>query len=241
MNIQSTKYKQKILINYSLDELSNKKFYTVDRGPDTDRYETTLSIKGTKEYIDELVNELQILRDNKKPVILTDMEEPIFGDNVKHDIDISTLVYKIDNKGSSKYKVYNIELTLLATDLFFEGQSDIPEGMKCLGHDWKGISIWNTHINETYNRNNYFVDREADTFLFTGNYLLSKEDNQMLLNWHKHNRGYNIYITEDQFGVIKMFGPNGGDTDHTVVIKQITYERVSPIHRKTKIELYKVV
>lgn len=232
-------YKPNITINYDLVKLSNSGYHSIDRGALTDRYSSTMTFRDTPEYIRELVSELTLLRDNNKSVLIDEFEENVFGDNVDYSGVIDCVVEKIDKETSPVFNVQTITITFLATDLSFIDNPIIPP-LNCMNNDWAGYSEWNTHVNETYTRQNYFIDRVADTYIFEGEYILSIEDNASLLSFWKTQRGSSFDINDGDFGTEFMFGPVAGNGTHKVIILDISYNRLSPIYRTTTIQLVKV-
>ena len=240
LELKSNDYKQDILINYKLVEASGNNFISVDRGVLTHRYSSTITFRQQKDIIREIVREITLLRTNGKEVILDEFDENIFGDNIDHSGSISCVVNMFGKETSPALNVQTIELTFLPIDLSFVGTTELPASLSCLNHKWKGYSDWNTHINETYNRSNYFIDREADTFTFEGDYILTIEDNQNLLTFWKTQRGSSFIIDDGDFGTEYMFGEDAGTGQHTVIITDVSYSRFSPISRLVTIKLVKV-
>jgi hypothetical protein len=232
-------YKPQILIDYKLIETSGGNFLSIDRGVETDRYATTITFRGLKDAIRSLVNELTILRANGKQIIFDEFNEPLFGDNVDHSGIINCVIDEFGVEESVALNVEAVTITFLATDLSFLGTGALPE-LQCLAHESKGYADWSTRVNETYNRSNYFVDRESDIYVFEGTYSLSLEDNKNLLSFWKIQRGIKFTINEVDWGVERMFGGHIASSVHDVIVVDMDYSRVSPNRRNTKIELVKV-
>lgn len=233
-------YTPDVNVNYELVELSTNSFIPVDRGYLTDRYATSVKFINRYDYIASLITELNLLRDNKKSLKLSDFQENIFGDNLDYTLPLDTLIFDFGDTSYKSFNVYQFSLKLLATDVKYKAGGSLPTGLRCINHAWSGYSKWDTHINETYNRHNYFVDRQSDTYTFKGKYILSIDDNADLFNFWKTQRGNAFVINESDFGVTNMFGPDGGTGSHNVIIKDIKYKKFSPIYRTTEIEMIKV-
>lgn len=236
MNI--TEYKPNNSINYKLVGLSNGDYTSIDRGLSTDRYSSTLTFRGRKEDIRNLVDKLTELRNNSKEVEISEFQVNIFGDNVDHSGTIKCLVHTFGKEESPNKNIQTIKITFLPTDLIFKLGSEIPS-LNCLSSKWSGYSDWNAHTVETYT-NNYFVDREADTFVFEGTYNLSVEDNSDLLNNWRLIRGNRFTINESDFGTERMFGGSTTDTTHNVIFLDVSYDNLGPVRRLTTIKLVKV-
>jgi len=232
-------FEREILINYTLVENSANKVISVDRGISSDRYEVTFHFRGKKDYISSIINELKALRLAKREVILYDCDEHFFGENIQHDVLIFTVITKMDKETSPLLNVYDVSVTFLAdtSKLVFIGTSSWPEGMKCLQSQWEGYSKWNTQVNETYFRSNYFVDYISDAYYFSGKYILTTQEIQDLLSFHKSQRGSNFVITDTQLGTSQPFGSEISDTSHTVVITKLDYERISSSYNSVTLEL----
>lgn len=233
-------YKPSILINFELVELSNSKFSSIDRGVLTDRYSTVLSFSNKTEYINSLISELNLLRDNLKPVLIDMFDERVFGDNVDHSGVVSCVINSLTPQASETINTQSVDIGFLPSAITYTGGSGIPAEVDCLQGGWKGYSRWKTHINETYQRDNYFVDREADVLVFEGSYIFTVDQNAEAFNFWKTQRGEPFSIEDGDFGVDNMFGSDGGNGTHIVIITNITYENISPTKRQTKIELVKV-
>jgi hypothetical protein len=233
-------YDPLISINYELIEISGNKYRSIDRGEDTDRYATKITTYGKRAYIDSLITELQLLRDNNKPIIIDECQEGIFGDHVYYGSPISCVLFEFGEQSSKSFNTFQIDITLLSTGISYNAGGSIPTSMKCLSHGWKGGANMNIHTNETYNSNNYFVNRVADSFEFEGSYILTTDDNADLFNYWRIQRGNVFTIDEADFGVTKMFGTLGGTGSHDVIIQEIITEPISSIYRSTTIKLIKV-
>jgi hypothetical protein len=237
INVYPLKAKQNILINYTLVDKSDRKQISIDRGLTTDRYECELEFLGEETSINTLYNELKLLRDNRKDVQLTEIDYYLFGDHINYSIPINTVVTKIKDLSSPSFHLKTFSVTLLCTNtLSFTGSISLPE-LTCLDAGWMGYNEWNTQVNETYTRNNYFVDSVADLYVFTGKYTLSVEDNRDLHMFWQSKRGKEFQIADGVFGITGMFGPNVDTQYHYVVIKEIKYETISPEFRSVTITL----
>lgn len=235
-------YRQNILINYDLVELSDNKYISVDRGALTDRYESTLTFSGNRSDMSSLYNTLYLIRQSKSPIILTDIDVPIFGDHIIYPEYLSTIITKITQLENKSTNIYSFELTLLCSnDSITFGVSPMPK-LTNLRNSWSGSRLWNFKVTETYNRINTFYDSECDRYTFTGEYLLTKENNNKVYTYWRNIRGSVITINESDWGITDMFGLGiGHQTTHNVVIKNIEYDKLGNIYRLTKITLYKVV
>lgn len=243
LDVKVINAKHSILINYELIENSAMNVISIDRGTQGDRYSCEFQFKGKESYIDEIINTIKDLRDNKQQIELSDFDENFFAENIDHTIPINCLVLKMDKQSSPNFNVYDITITFLAdtNSLEFTGTPSLPLGMKCLQHKWEGYSIWNTNINETYYRNNFFIDSEKDTYVFKGDFILNNTtEMQDILAFHKNIRGASWSINSTTFGIDKMFGSEVTGTEHNVVILELDYERISPNYDRVSLTLRKV-
>ncbi len=234
------KYKQKFLINFDLKALSNGTFRSIDRGINTDRYSTSLTFEDETDNINEMIRELKLLRDNNKEVIINECEERIFSDNIDHTIPLNTLVFKMGGQKSTGLHTQSLVIELLLSDPTYLSGNTLPSDLECLQAGWEGYSNWNTHVNETYNGENYFVDRVADVFVFNGSYIFNLEDTKSIINYWSTIRGNSFTINDGDFGVVEMFGADGGTGTHDIIITRLTYANMGPELREVKIELVKV-
>ena len=226
-------------IKYNLRKLDNGKYIARNNFPKRDKYSATLEIRAEAGYITSLVTELTLLRKNNKEVILDQMEENIFGDNIDHTGEIACVLPFFGNQESPAMNVQSINITFLPTELVFTPEATLPN-LSCANEQWTGFAEWKATTNQSLNSFNYFVDREADSYEFTGEYMLSLEENKNLLGFWKTQRGVPFLINDGDWGVYKMFGGYINTAQHQVIIKAVEYERVSPVLRKTKITLVRV-
>jgi hypothetical protein len=230
-----------MVINYELLPLSANKFKSIDRGVITDRYLVKFKFNGREEYITSIINEINLLRVNQKSIILYDIDERFFGDHINHSGQLNVTLYSISKEKTTNFNVKDIEVEfLLNSPSYIQMSNTLPLNMKCMQHKHEGYADINVVVNETYNRQNYFVDREEDSFTFTGTFTLSQDDTALLLNYWKNQRGEPFVINESMFGITHMFGAIAGVGSHTVIIKDITYTRLSSRYRDVKITLIKV-
>jgi hypothetical protein len=233
-------YVPDIGINYELIELSGNKFRSIDRGIGTDRYATTITAYGKRDYIQSLITELHTLRDNNKPIIIDQVQEGIFGDHINYTVPISCVLLEFGQESQRSFNTYQIDFKLISSGVTYKTGGSLPDKLKCLSAGWIGAVNMNIHTNETYNSSNYFVNRVADSYQFEGLYTLSVADNAELYNFWKGQRGNVFTIDESDFGVTQMFGSLGGTGTHDVIIQEITTEPISSIYRSTTIKLIKV-
>jgi hypothetical protein len=229
--IKAKTYSPDITVNFKLIETSSRKLVSIDRGSTTDRYETTLTVYGEPLYIGDFIRAITLLRTNGKSVVINSPNVRIFGDNVDHSVPIDTLVYKMGKQKTVNRNVMSVDVTFLATDLTFLSGALLPTDLQCLQTTWSGYSEWNTHISETYNRNNYFVDREADRYIFKGSYIMDIEQNKNIMNYWKTQRGASFTTTDAQWGTTEMFGAEVGTGTHDVVMINLDYVNISPTAR----------
>lgn len=223
-------------INYALIIKSDKKVRSIDRGASTDRYASEMVFRGKSDTIDALYHQLQLLRDASEEVVLSDFEDAYFGDHIDHSNAINCVVYKIEKLDSPVLRVKTFKIVFLGTDVQLIGTPQLPS-LTCLDAQWYGYNEWNTSVNETYDRNNYFVDREADLHLFKGTYHISKDENMDLFRYYSEQRGTEFTVDDGSFGINGMFGPNVTSDTHDVVFKAISYKAISPTLREVTIEL----
>lgn len=229
-----------ILINYNLLELSSNNYVSIDRGVSTDRYSSTMKFTGKKAYIDSIIKELHLLRNAKLPILIDRCDESFFGDHINHSGILDVTLTSIGKQQSNNFNVFEVDVTFILNNPIYNIGYDLPNSLHCLQHKWSGYSDWDIHVNETYNRQNYFVDRTCDKYEFIGTYVLSNIENSNLLNYWKYQRGKSFNIDESQFGVVDMFGATAISTQHNVIIRDITYKRISSKHREVTIKLIKV-
>ena len=238
--IRASSYEQNILINYKLVPTDSMNFISIDRGVATDRYETRLEFTQPEAYIHDLLDELQALRVANKQIVMGDFPERIFGDNIDHSTTIDCVLYDMGEEADAGKGVRSIWIKFLMTDPQYIGIPQLPDAIKCIQAGYKAYSIWNTHVVETYNRENYFVDKETDTTLFNAEYVLCDDENADLLRFWNTQRGTPFTVSDTDFGTTYMFGANGGTGNHLVIINKIEYKYISPKIRQTEIELVKV-
>lgn len=238
--IQAKSYTPIAKINFKLIETSSRKLVSIDRGAITDRYQTTLAVYGSPSYVGDLISELTTLRKNSKSVVINSPEVRIFGDNVNHSISIDTLVWSMGKQRTVSSNVQAVDVLFLASDVSFMSGSSLPTDLQCLQSTWEGFSQWNTHINETYSRNNYFVDRESDRYVFRGSYIMDIDQNKSIMNYWKIQRGIAFATTDTQWGTTEMFGAELGSGAHNVIMTDLSYTNISPTHRKVTVELTRI-
>jgi hypothetical protein len=238
--IKAKSYSPDITVNFKLIETSSRKLVSIDRGSNTDRYAATLTVYGEPTYIGDFIRAITLLRTNGKSVVTNSPEVRLFGDNVDHSVSIDTLVYTMGKQKTVNRNVMSVDITFLASDLTFLSGALLPTDLQCLQTSWMGYAEWNTHIAETYNRNNYFVDRDADRYIFKGSYIMDIEQNKNLMNYWKTQRGASFTTNDAQWGTTEMFGAEIGTGTHDVIMINLDYVNISPTHRKVTVELVRV-
>jgi hypothetical protein len=231
---------QSTLINYNLIKLSYNNYISVDRGGDTDRYSSEMKFFGSKDYISTILNEIYTLRNNQLPIIIDQCEENFFGEHIDHSGELEVTLFAVGKQSSKNFNMYEVGLEFILNGPIYKEGSGLPSALHCLQSGWEGYSDWGFVVNETYNRENYFVDKENDTYQFKGRYILNLSETSDLLNYWRVQRGSSFLITESQFGTSDMFGATVNSNTHNVIIKNIEVNRFSPISREVIITLLKV-
>ena len=234
------RYKPIIDINYKLIEASDHTYKSVDRGQSNDRYEVEFYMRGTKEYIFEVVNYLQNLRSTRTPLTLNNIPERYIGENVSN-TSLTGLIGKMGKVTSPAFNVWDFTFTFIVdtSTLQFVG-TPVLNMLTCLSHNYEAYADWSWSVNETYDRQLYGIDHVQDIYIFKGVYMLQLEDTKNLLQLHKTVRGGDLIVTNAQLGTSSPFGPQVIDETHTTKIIDLTWERVSPMLCKITLELVKV-
>jgi hypothetical protein len=233
-------YDQKIDIGYELGDLSNGKVISFDRGYLSDVYSTVFEFDGTFAYIESLWADLMALRVAGTPLVLGDVADGIFGDNIDTSNEIKCVIDDITEIKARTNTTKAFTLNLLLDSPVFTVPVGIPSDLDCIQTEWVGYNRWKTHVVQAYFGNKHFVDREADTYVFTGRYILNKHDNAMLHNYWRQQRGNVIHINESDWGTSLMFGPDNPSTSHDVIITNMQYNNYAIETRDLTIELLKV-
>jgi len=235
-------YTPNILINYELVETTSQKLRSIDRGLQSDSYSCEFIFRGKKTYIQSIVDCFQELRLAKLPVLLTELEEPYFGFNVLSTGTMRGVVLEMGKVTSPMLNVQelSVKIVLDTNTLSFIGEPILPSSLRCLQSKWEGYNEWNALVNQTYFRSLYFVDRRSDRFVFTGTYSMNNTDLQNILAFQKYIRGAEFIAQESTWGTPYMFGYSTDDTNHSVVLQSLSYDRISAIRSLVTITLIKV-
>jgi hypothetical protein len=228
--LKAVSYKQDYRINYSLTEQSDTKYYSDDRGPNTDRFSTTLEFGGKEQYVIDLIKEVNLLRDAKLPIVLNDIPEPIFGALINHSTPIEAVITSVGSEIHPSFGITKVSITLLANNdtLIFNTSEELPD--MCLRNKYNTNQSWNIIVTESYDREVYYSDHEADSYGFDGFYILNVDDlSQLLTLWRNSIRGNEFIFDEAVWSNSKpMFGGKLSDIiTHKGVIEAITYEKMS--------------
>ena len=88
----------------------------------------------------------------------------------------------------------------------------------------------------TYGGSFYTSDSKSDYAEFEGTYILNIQNNEELYRFWVYQRGRQFDTTSQTFGTNNMFGASLGN-NHSVIIKTIDFEKISPILRQVTITL----
>lgn len=241
MELYPTSYEQNILINYEHVPTTSSKWRSIDRGVQSDRYETVLTFKGSQEYISDILFEINELRKANKPLILSEFDEHYFGEHIDYTNPLSTVVFDMEKQSNISWKMQTFTVKLLLNNPVFLGDIGYPFPLKCVSHQWEGYNTWNKTISETYYRDVYFTDMECDQYTFTGKFILNNIALTKFYNWYRTIvRGNELSINDSDFGVNNMFGATISATSHEVIITSLRYERISPLLKLVTIELRRI-
>ena len=237
IDLKVLSYATKQDINYKLTLLSNKSIRSVDRGPDTDVYTSEVTIVGDKDYIYELTRVFMDLRKAKQLIKITNVEESIFGVNIRTDYEYACYVDNIGKIEMTDLRVGQMKFTLRLVNPLFKSNNPLNI-YNCLDWKYKAYNEFNTHLQGAYNSSFIWqVDREVDTYIFEGVYVLQHQEIVDLLEHRRTKRGNTFNVIPSYWGLPDkhMFGPNLNETSYDVVWKDLKITDVGPVTAKATV------
>jgi len=189
-------------------ELSNGKYYGIDRGADADTYEAQVGIYGKESVINNFITEIEDNRQAGSHVVTLSnffSDEHIFGENVDHSGNITATIIKHSRRRQGSWKGWGLDVTFRATSVSFTGSSSLPTLSLCdVGVDAdKDIS---TNKYDSYNGTYTYADHSRDRKTFTGTFTLTIADTILLRNYIRNQRAGDFALS-DTFGIDYPFGP----------------------------------
>jgi hypothetical protein len=235
-----------IILSYNLISLSNGNYSSIDRGSTCDKYKCTIKTKGDKDYIDSIVEFIQIAREDGYRFKLSSFNdsETIFGANVDYSDPIVVAILDMGMINQKKLNRYELEITFEINDtslLTFNGEGSLPV-LNCLGPKYTSDTTWNYNTGTSYQQIHYISDHISDAGYFKGKFTLTRSEMLELREFYRQQRGEVFQLTTSLIkGVDNLFGTRGTSFPVNVRIKKIkeTYKSVNLYY--VNIEFYEEV
>jgi hypothetical protein len=235
-----------VKLQYKLVERDNGTAITIDRGVNSDMYESTFTIIGETADVEEV--QLSINRNTHINISSINSDEAIFGDNVNYSGVISCVVIEISQLKQRLKGTSEITLTIRAerSNITFIGQAVLPQ-IKCVSTGyWTKTTLGQT-INDSYTGINNISDSVKDVYECELQSVLNFDDAQKLQEWYRLQRGREFTMLEADWGVDKPFRdinqngtkPQVGDYPYQARMLSLSIERFGVKHRKVTITLRK--
>jgi hypothetical protein len=204
-----TKFIPKMNLALEWFELSNGNYNVVDRGREEDYYETEITTHGTEYYINDLCVALQDNFLNRNSIIYMSglaSNEHIFGENINHTI-ISGVITNWEAREATSWRGFKLTISLRVLSPTFIGISRFPNlSTACVQHGYKGDSIVNFKINDTYNGEVILNYLNTKTNIFEFDLNLTLNELKDLRQWIRSNRAESFLINSIN-GITYPFGP----------------------------------
>jgi hypothetical protein len=197
------------------EQLANGNYIVIDRSQSNDIYETDVSIYGKEEEIDAFIEAIQMNRHsgtNRSNILLLsefNESEKLFGAEILYSGDpVSAVVVELKEKEQSTWRGYGLRLTLRA--LFDESiptdetiVAAFPDTEKALVQiGYTGDSNVDLEMTDSYSGSPFFIDGNADTGFFEGEFTLNTREMAKLRLFLIRNRGGVIRSDSDAGRII---------------------------------------
>lgn len=233
VKIFNFEYEQQI--KFKILESDSGKPYIIDRGTATDKYSCTIITRGTRDYIESIQTELN----TNTYLTLSDVDVPIFGDNIFYTNDIQAVLESIDSYNQVTLNVWELRFSMSPVSLnFLSVEGDLSFG--CLNHSTSIQEQWNRSVLKTYNNDIYDINRNKKIFKCTFTITCGKDKCAYLQYYRRAQRGIPFIITESTFGLDNPFSSSAGSYPYTVIIEDMDSSWISANKRQVTITLRKV-
>jgi hypothetical protein len=206
--------------------LSNGNHTAIDRGSDTDIYEADITTYGTESYINNILNQLDIIESNNGYVTMSGfvLDEHFWGENLNYNIPIQTAIIDIKERTSVSFKGWRLDLRVKALSPAFTSSPALPDfSGTCMNYNYNGYKNYDISWNESYYGDYNYTNHTGEEALFKGIFTFTNTELGSLQEWIRTNRDTSFSLT-GLYGVDYPFG-NLYHYPHTVKIidlKQIS-------------------
>ena len=212
-------FKTDTKLAYKWVKCSDGNYNAVDRGADSDIYDAEVEIYGTESVVDNVINVLNENRTGEYNYLYMasfNSGEKIFGCNVDYTSSITAIVLSVSKKVQRTWKGFSTLVKFRASSPTFTGVGTLPT-FKNLEYGYIGDTTTTIVKLDSYTNIYEFQDRQNDSGIFEGVFVLSNSDMEDLRNYIRVQRGNTISITSVS-GVGQMFGEKRGSYPYNVKI-----------------------
>lgn len=199
-------------LGYKWNVLSNGSISVIDRGSDTDIYEADITTYGTETYINNILDQLDIIEASTGYLTTSGYvtNEHLFGENIDYDTPITTAVTDIGLRKSNSFKGWRLDLTVKALSPAFTGSPVLPVWTNsCINYKYTGSKEYDIKYHESYYGDYFYTNHIDEQHIFKAMFTFTDTELRNLQEWLRRNRGDGFELVFGFFnGVAYPFGPN---------------------------------
>lgn len=228
-------------------QTSDGNYSAVDRGFNADTFESTVTLIGKQDYIEQFINAVEANRNyDTFHFTLSGFEENenIFGHGIDHSSPLDVTVLKISDVQQKEWKVWQITCTLRLLSPSLESVTAIFPVLKHIDTNIKKVLDYSVNKYDTYYGNYTYLDREADAGVIEINFFLcNNEVKQLKRLYYNDVRGGTYTVTADKVpGVSYPFGSTRPTWPINVKILELNDDApFGLLHRKISLKLAEVI
>jgi hypothetical protein len=224
-------------------QTSNGNYYATDRGESSDIYNSSISIYGKENVINNCIEQFESNRLSDDHILLLselNEGEKIFGADVYHSGEIQATILTISDRIQKTWKGYKLDLTLRHLSPSFVESASFPSLLH-LDIGYTGTAKVALNKFDSYAGTFTYADDQSNTGIFEGAFFFTDTEMINARSYIRTQRGGNFTITNIS-GVTYPFGPTRGT--YPITAKLISWEDLGQTwnnHWKMKMKFAEVV
>lgn len=226
--------------NIEMIKKTSNKYATIDRGKNSDYYESVITVDGTIDEISNFANFIDFTRKYfAHAPYLTDMNisERVFGDNIDYSTFIYISILDVSEIQQFNLSRYTIDITIRTVNgwLNFIGTPTLPK-INNVDHNYVFINKREQNFNDTYFGNVYINARNVIQSSCSIETILSLSDAINIQEFYRQQRKQRFQMRSEDFELDNPFN-DGSSYPYTVRMMELNVIPISPNYRRVSFML----
>ena len=181
-------------------QLESGNYEAVDRGAAEDIYQSDIKLYGTRDTVNEFIEEFETDRAADNIITLSNFNnsEKIFGCDVDYTGNITSTIVEMGKFTQKTWRGYSLKVRINALSASFTGVSAMPS-LSLLRIGYKGDSDYTFNKIRNYDGSYTYIDHKSDIGLFRGKFLFTEAE----------AIGFRRYVATQRGAIIPLYAIGG--------------------------------